>query len=273
MTIPSIFISHGAPDLVLQNSEASQFLQEFSNSILPPKAIVIASAHHEASGVKIVNDPLPETLYDFGGFAPEMYELIYPAKGNPELAKRVSDLLAEAGINSEMDSNRGFDHGVWSPLMLIWPEANIPIVQVSIDPSRDAKYHYDLGKALAPLREDDVLVIGSGHITHNLQVIFSALRQGVENPDMVNKVGAFTDWFYQQFESGNVDKILDWKDAAPYSTENHPTDEHLMPLFFAYGAGSRIGNAENSNGKAASAKRLHSSTQIGMFKYEVYKFD
>lgn len=269
MTIPSIFISHGAPDLVLQDTEASQFLQNLSNLILPPKAIVIASAHHEAivenGGVKIVNDPAPETLYDFGGFAPEMYELIYPAKGNPALAQRVSDLLSDAGINSELDSKRGFDHGVWSPLMLIWPEANIPIVQVSIDPSRDAKYHYNLGKALAPLRKEDILVIGSGHITHNLQVIFSALRQGIKNPDMENKVKAFTDWFNLQFEAGNVEQILDWKNTAPYSAENHPTDEHLMPLFFAYGAAS--------GDTASTAERIHSSTQIGMFKYEVYKFD
>lgn len=265
MTLPSIFISHGAPDLVLQKSDASDFLKKLSTQITPPKAIVIASAHHETRGVEIVSDPSPETIYDFGGFDPKMYELVYPAKGDPKLATQVHSLLKNAGIEGNLNSSRGFDHGVWSPLMLIWPEANIPIVQVSIDPSKDARYHFELGKALAPLRDDDILVIGSGHITHNLQVVFSAMRRGIMDPTMALKVTDFTNWFYEQFKTGNVDEILDWKNKAPYPQENHPTDEHLMPLFFAYGAAS--------GKESPTAERIHSSTQLGSFAYDVYKFD
>lgn len=265
MSLPSLFISHGAPDLVLQDSDAAQFLRELSTLIPAPKAIVIASAHHEANGVEVVSDLEPETIYDFGGFDPKMYELTYPAKGDPKLAVRVQGLLKDAGIDGRLNPNRGFDHGVWSPLLLVWPKANIPIVQVSIDPSKDAKYHYELGKALAPLRDEDILVIGSGHITHNLHVIFSAMRQGVMDTTISQKVEAFTNWFYEQFAAGNEEDILDWKNKAPYPQENHPTDEHLMPLFFAYGAAF--------SNKPIDANRLHTSTQLGSFTYEVYKFD
>lgn len=265
MSLPSIFISHGAPDLVLHETEASLFLKDLSNLIAPPKAIVIASAHHESNDAEIVSDPSPQTIYDFGGFSPELYEMIYPAKGDPNLAVKVQSLLTNAGIKGKLVPDRGFDHGVWSPLMLVWPEANIPIVQVSIDPSRDAKYHFELGKALAPLRDEDILVIGSGHITHNLQVVFSAMRHGVVNPQMEEKVSAFTQWFYEQFNASNVDGILNWKENAPFARENHPTDEHLMPLFFAYGAASQT--------DAAKADRIHSSKQLGSFVYDVYKFE
>lgn len=268
MSLPSLFISHGAPDLVLHETEASVFLKNLAGSIKTPKAIVIASAHHEATssggGVEIVSDPTPETIYDFGGFSPELYEMKYPAKGNPKLAERVQGLLSVAGIQGELVPDRGFDHGVWSPLILVWPDASIPIVQVSIDPTRDAKYHFELGKALAPLRDEEILVIGSGHITHNLQVVFNAMRNGVEHPEMEHKVSAFTQWFFEQFKAGNTDQILNWKNEAPFARENHPTDEHLMPLFFAYGAASA--------GDVTVAERVHSSKQLGSFAYDVYKF-
>lgn len=264
MSLPSIFISHGAPDLVLQKSEAANFLRNLPNILDTPKAIVIVSAHFEASGAKVVSDPNPETIYDFGGFDPSLYQMTYPAKGDPQLANRVFDHLKSAGIDSELVSNRGFDHGVWSPLSLVYPQADIPIVQVSIDPSRDAKYHYELGKALAPLRHEDILLIGSGHITHNLRAVFSVMQTGRVDAVMGEKVDAFTEWFHEQFEAGNKDAILDWRNSAPFPVENHPTDEHLMPIFFSYGA--------SSNDEEATAQRIHSSKQFDSFVYDVYKF-
>ena len=133
--------------------------------------------------------------------------------------------------------HRGYDHGTWTPLRLAFPDADIPVVQVSVDPSRDAAWHYAVGRALAPLREEGVLLVGSGHITHNLRALFPVMRGGVTaDPELVRRVNAFVAWFAERFEAGDRDAILAWRDEAPFPLDNHPTDEHLMPLFFAYGA-------------------------------------
>ncbi len=166
-------------------------------------------------------------------------------------------MLEDAGFAVEVADKRGYDHGAWTPMMLAFPAADIPIVQLSIDPTRDAAYHYALGKALAPLRDDDILLIGSGHITHNLRAVFGAMRGGLRpDADMAGKVDAFTGWFADAFARGDRAAILDWKEKAPFVAENHPTDEHLMPLFFAYGAG----------GEGASAKRVHDFEADGLLR-------
>ncbi|MEC9343310.1 MAG: class III extradiol ring-cleavage dioxygenase, partial [Pseudomonadota bacterium] len=227
--------------------------------------IVIASAHFEVEDVAaVVADPAPEMIYDFGGFAPELYQMVYPAPGEPQLARRVAAMLAQAGIETGLVEKRGYDHGTWTPLMLAYPQADIPVVQVSIDPGRDARHHYELGSALAPLREEGVLVIGSGHITHNLRAVFGAMRQGLDpDPAMSAAVESFTGWFAEQFGAGDREAVLDWRDKAPFVKENHPTDEHLMPLFFAYGAA----------GEGAKAERVHASRQFGFFAFDSWKFD
>jgi 4,5-DOPA dioxygenase extradiol len=146
--------------------------------------------------------------------------------------------------------------------MLAFPAADIPIVQLSIDPTRDAAYHYALGQALAPLRAENILLVGSGHITHNLRAVIGAMRGITPDPEMARKVEAFTDWFADAFAKGDREAILDWKNRAPFVAENHPSDEHLMPLFFAYGAG----------GEGASAKRVHDSKQMGFFAFDSWMF-
>lgn len=263
MTLPSVFISHGAPDIVLRESPARHYLQSLSTVVGAPDAIVICSAHFETSGAVVVSDPRPEMIYDFGGFAPELSEMIYPAPGDPVLAERIAQLIKGAGIDVRTDNKRGYDHGVWTPLMLAFPDANIPVVQVSVDPDRDADYHYALGIALAPLRKENVLIIGSGHITHNLNEMFAVMRGRPASDDRIaEKVDAFTDWFFEKFGNDDMDSILDWKNQAPYAKENHPTDEHLMPLFFAYGAG----------GSGAKSERMHHSTEYRFFTSESWVF-
>ncbi|TWH24483.1 MULTISPECIES: class III extradiol ring-cleavage dioxygenase [unclassified Aminobacter] len=261
--MPSLFISHGGPNVVTDESPARTYLMGLSHLLPKPKAIVIVSAHFETGGVAVVTDPAPGMIYDFGGFAPELYEMVYPAPGSPELAERVIGMLDGAGFAPYPLEKRGYDHGAWTPLKLAFPDADIPVVQVSIDPNRDAAWHYALGRALAPLREEGILLIGSGHITHNLRALFPVMRHGNEpDPELTEKVNAFTTWFAERFAEGDREAILDWKNRAPFPAENHPTDEHLMPIFFAYGAG----------GDSPRVERAHSSMQYGFFAWDSYLF-
>lgn len=262
-TMPTLFISHGGPNVVLEDTPARDYLMTLSQRLPKPKAIVIVSAHFETDGVTVVTDPAPAMIYDFGGFAKELYEMVYPAPGDPELADRVWNLLENAGLQPQTIGRRGFDHGTWTPLKLMFPDAGIPVVQVSVDPNRDAAWHFAIGQALAPLREEGVLLIGSGHITHNLRALFPVMRRGeTADPAMTGQVNAFVGWFAERFAEGDRESILDWKNRAPFTSENHPTDEHLMPIFFAYGAG----------GAHPRAERAHASQQYGFFAWDSYLF-
>lgn len=262
-TMPSIFISHGSPTIVIDDHPARDYLKGLSKTVPTPKAIVIVSAHFETHGVAVVTDPNPEMIYDFGGFPQELYEMVYPAPGSPEVAEQVYALLEKAGLEPSRVAKRGFDHGSWTPMKIAFPDADIPIVQVSVDPDRDASWHYALGRALAPLREEGILLIGSGHITHNLRALFPVLRGRAEaDEQLIEHVNAFTGWFAEQFEAGNREALLDWRNRAPFAFENHPTDEHLMPIFFAFGAG----------GEAPKIERAHASKQFGVFAWDSYVF-
>lgn len=259
----SLFLSHGGPNIVTDDSAARDFLKSLPAVIGRPKAIVIASAHFEEKGAAVVSDPAPEMIYDFGGFAPELYEMVYPAPGDPALAEKVASKLESAGIAARLIGKRGYDHGVWTPLLLAFPDADIPVVQLSIDPERDAEYHYRLGEAVAALAEEGVLIIGSGHITHNLAAVFGAMRGGARDPGAAEKVEAFTGWLAEKLMARDTAALLDWREAAPFAKENHPSAEHLMPLFFAYGAG----------GAASRPERIHASRQYGFFAFDAWLFE
>ncbi len=262
MPLPTLFISHGAPNLVLGSSPARTFLETLSEQFERPRAIVIASAHFETSGVSVVADPAPDMIYDFRGFEEELYRMRYPAPGDPVLAGDILELLSRAELNPKQVETRGFDHGSWSPLMLAFPDAQIPVVQVSIDPERDAAWHMAVGAALAQLRSDNVLVIGSGHITHNLRAFFMRCKDAELDQNIGPWVDSFTNWFEQALTTGDRDALSDWQRRAPFASENHPTPEHLMPLFFALGAA----------GTNAEARRVHASRQMGFFAYDSYMF-
>ena len=264
-TQPTLFISHGGPNIVTDDSLARSHLMSLAE-MLPqkPSAIIVASAHFETEGASVVSDPAPGMIYDFGGFAPELYEMVYAAPGSPKLAERVMNRIKEAGLPVRLISERGYDHGSWTPLILAFPEADIPIVQVSIDPQQDAAYHHRLGAALSGFAGENTLIIGSGHITHNLRSVFSVMRGGKEpDPAVENKVVAFTDWMADALSIGDTEHLLNWRDQAPFPLENHPTDEHLMPIFFAAGAA----------GDKAMATRIHASRQMGFFAFDCYRFD
>ncbi len=261
--MPTLFLSHGGPNIVLSDTPARRYLETLPTLMPRPRAIVIVSAHFETDGVAVVTDPHPDMIYDFGGFAPELYRMVYPAPGDPALAETVFGLLDGAGLKPSRVEKRGYDHGTWTPLKLAFPDAEIPVVQVSIDPRRDAAWHYALGQALAPLREQGVLLIGSGHITHNLRAYFSLLRKGeAPDPALAGKVTAFTEWFAEKFAAHDTATLLAWKDKAPFPDDNHPTDEHLMPIFFAYGAA----------GDNSRPVRAHDSVDNGFFANDSWLF-
>lgn len=260
---PTVFVSHGAPSIVIDEIEAHYFLKDLQSFIPKPSAIIINSAHHEAAGPAVVRDPNPGMIYDFGGFPDALRQMVYAAPGDTALADRVTALLQGAGLSANTVEERGYDHGAWNPLMLAFPQADIPVVQVSIDPNADAAWHVKLGKALSPLRADDVLVLGSGHITHNLKEIFNVMRGGEANPELPAKVAAFTDWFHTKITAGDMATAQNWLIEAPFARDNHPTDEHFFPIFTAWGAA----------GEGAKGERIHASTQMrGVFAWDAYRF-
>lgn len=263
-TLPSLFISHGGPNIVIDDIPARHFLEGLSALVEHPKAIIIMSAHFETHGVTVVTDPKPAMIYDFGGFDPELYRMVYPAPGEPRLAERVIALLDEAGLSPSRLGRRGYDHGAWTPLKLAFPRGDIPVVQVSIDPNRNARWHYDVGRALAPLREEGILLIGSGHITHNLRAVIGAMRTGqAVPPELGARFDGFVAWFAEKMAANDVEALLDWRRQAPFVADNHPTDEHLMPIFFALGAA----------GDGAHGERIHASREMGSFAYDCYRFN
>lgn len=261
--LPALFISHGSPDIAIADTAAADFLKTLAADLPRPRAIVVASAHFEDDEARATMDAHPETIHDFGGFDPRLYAMTYPAPGDPQLAGDIVARLRAAGFEAAGATGRGFDHGAWVPLSLIYPKADIPVIEVSIDPAEGPDYHLRLGAALRGLREAGVLVIGSGSFTHNLREAFGNIRQGrrtVETPDWVS---AFADWMTDRIVAGDREALIDYRAKAPFARENHPTDEHLMPLFVALGAG----------GEGAKAKRLHDSRDFGVLAMEAFAFE
>ena len=250
---PTLFVSHGAPDLPLRPSAAQDFLKSLANRLEPPSAILCVSAHWGSRDPKLSSSPQPTTIHDFSGFPEALYQLSYPAPGNPELASRVADLLQGSGFGATLDPQRGLDHGAWNPLLMIYPEAQIPVVQLSMQPDRDPEYHYRLGQALIPLRQENVLLLASGSITHNL----SCFRHHQFDDPAPAWVSEFAEWLQQALQEGRLADLFHYQEIAPFAVENHPTDEHLLPLFVALGAGG-------------PAQLLHSSTTYGILNMGVY---
>lgn len=259
-TLPTLFVSHGSPMLAIQDSPARRFLQDLGKTLPKPKAILVVSAHWESVGgpaVSLANDL--ETIHDFGGFPPALFAIQYPAHGSPEVAKQVAQHLEHAGYPVKVSSERGLDHGAWVPLMLMYPNADIPVFQVSVLRGGSAADHERLGQALTALREQGVLVIGSGSLTHNL---YEFRGQQLDSP-VPGWVSEFGEWMKAALHEGNRDALVNYRRQAPHAERNHPSEEHLMPLFVAMGAA----------GSKAKATQLHSSYEYGILAMDVYAFN
>lgn len=255
---PSLFVSHGSPMLALEDGPARRFLLELGPRLGRPAGVVVVSAHFEADVPTVTAAAHPGTIHDFGGFPRALHEMIYPAPGSPELADMVGRALAAASIASAVDETRGLDHGAWVPLALTFPKADVPVVQLSISPGRDPAWHYALGEALRPLRGMNVLILGSGSITHNLR----ELERPTPGAPPAPWAEAFTEWVHDKVEARETGALLHYETRAPEAARAHPSDDHFLPFFTALGAG-----AEDE-----PAARLHHSFTYGALGMDAYAF-
>ena len=261
MRFPSVYISHGSPMVILNNTPARDFLSAYGRELGKPKAILICTAHFETSVPALTVDEHPAMIYDFGGFPRELFEMVYPAPGSPDLAQRAAALLSAKNIKAYGVPNRGFDHGTWVPLKLMYPDADVPVVQISVQPEMSGAHHVALGEALAPLRDEGVLIIGSGSMTHNLYEL-SRLGRGKDVPTPA-WVTTFGEWVHEAIEAGRTGDIADWDTKAPFARENHPSPEHFLPLPFAMVAA----------GQGSKGRRVHTSCEYGVLMMDAYAFD
>ncbi len=265
--LPALFLSHGAPTLVIDDVPARDFLMALGDGLPRPAAIIAVSAHWGTALPMVTAVASNETIHDFGGFPRALYALEYQAPGSIALAERVTDLLAGQGLDCRLDEARGLDHGAWVPLMLMYPAHDIPVIQLSVQPQLGPGHHFQLGKALASLRQENILIVGSGSFTHNLR----ELDRSGSGSDEPAWVGEFAQWMDDALTDGRVCDLMSYRSRAPHAQRNHPTDEHLLPLFVAMGAGS---DPNDPRGEAArlSATRLHSSTTFGALRMDAYAF-
>ena len=254
-TLPGLFISHGSPMLAINPEQVGPALERLGLNLPQPKAIIVMSAHWESRDLEVNTGVRPETWHDFRGFPKELYDIRYPAPGNPELAEDILHLLAEAGISAHANSTRPRDHGVWMPLLHMYPQADIPVVEISLPTQMSAQDIYKIGQTLASLREKQILIIGSGSITHNLR----ELAWNGQSSAVPTWASEFRNYVVSQLHHNNYDAVLDWQ-SLPHIQQNHPSLEHLVPLFFAMGTGARF-------------NIVHSSFSMGSLGMDIYRFD
>lgn len=231
--LPSLFLCHGAPTLAIEYNDYTRFLQDMGKRLPRPDAVVVFTAHWESQKLAISSMDMPyETIYDFYGFPEVLYSLKYPAKGSPALAKEMQEILEKEGIPSQLDDTRGLDHGSWVLLYHLFPDADVPVVQVSVNPQLPLSEQYRIGEALSFLKKKNVLVVGSGGTVHNLR----SLIPGQKNPE--KWAFAFDDWLVEKVEKWDLDSLFTFTDQAPYARQAVPTLEHLVPLHISMGISS-----------------------------------
>lgn len=256
--MPSLFIAHGSPMIVIEKNPYVDFLASLHKTFKKPEAIVIFSAHWEESVQTISTVDKYSTIYDFYGFPKEMYKLTYPAKGNPALSKEIHELFKENGIKSVFDEKRGLDHGAWTILKIMFPNLDIPVVSLSVNPNSSPEELYKIGSSLAPLREKGVLVIGSGVTVHNLGKVSFHDKNAADKWAV-----AFDDWLVKNIKEWNTSELFQYRKKAPHAKEAVPTPEHFIPLILAMGAGA--------NTKQTSVINKH--YEYGSLSYLCFRFD
>jgi len=256
--LPTLFISHGSPMNGIEVTPSSQAWANLGRELARPRAVLVASAHWESSVPTLSGNTKPETIHDFAGFPEALFEVRYPAPGAPELATQAVGLLKAAGIAAGVNGCRGLDHGAWVPLKWMYADADVPVVEISLQPERGTAHHVELGRALAPLADDGILIVGSGHATHNL-------RDWMMNPrrrDPLSYAQEFAAWLHERLAAGDTDALIAYRDRAPEAARAHPTEEHFLPLLVAWGAA----------GEGARAERMSAGIDGGALVNDSYKF-
>jgi 4,5-DOPA dioxygenase extradiol len=219
----------------LEPGEAGAALKALAHSLPQPKAVVVISPHWETDAPTVTTTATPKTIHDFGGFDARLYDIQYPAPGSPEVAQWVVNALQAAGLPAHTDASRGLDHGAWVPLLHMFPNAQVPVVQLSIQHHLGPAHAYRVGQALAPLAQQGVLIMGTGSITHNLRDWHMAHAHCHGTPSYVN---AFADWMHKHTVQRDIDSLINYRRLNPHAAQAHPRDEHLLPFFSALGAGA-----------------------------------
>jgi 4,5-DOPA dioxygenase extradiol len=253
--LPSLFISHGSPMLALHPGKSGPALARLASSLPRPRAILIVSAHWESEELLIGAARQPETWHDFYGFPAELYAVRYPAPGAPELAGEVAQLLLAAGLSPRLDHERPRDHGAWVPMLPMYPHAEVPVLQLSLPSRLGPAFQTCLGQALNGLRKKGVLLIGSGSITHNLGELNWQAEPELAEP----WAEEFRNWMVDRLASNDEGALQDYRRQAPFAARNHPSEEHLLPLFFARGAGG-------------SFAVVHQGFTLGALGMDIYRF-
>jgi 4,5-DOPA dioxygenase extradiol len=256
---PALFVPHGAPTFALRPGAAGAALERLTGGLPRPRAIVVVSAHWTTAVPTVGLAPQLETIHDFSGFPAALYAICYPATGCPEAAREVARALADAGLPVALDAERGLDHGAWVPLRFMFPDADVPVIPLSIQPRDGTAGALRLGRALAPLRERGFLVVASGNVTHNLGDYVRAARDGQGTPGYVRE---FADWVWARLAEGEVEALLDYRRRAPDAARAHPTEEHLVPLYVALGAA----------GDDFAAERVHAGIDDYVLAMDTYAF-
>ncbi len=254
---PALFISHGAPTLPFEDVAARTFLRSLGADLARPAAILVVSAHWETAVPTVNAVTHNDTIHDFHGFPRALYRLRYPAPGAPALASRIAALLEREGMPAAIDRTRGLDHGAWVPLSLMLPAHDVPVLQLSVQSRLGPAHHFRLGRALSALRAENVLILASGSMTHDLSGLHAV--SVAHEPSWVRD---FAEWCHAALIAGRIDDLCDYRRLAPHAVRNHPTEEHLLPLFVAFGAA----------GSEAHVERLHESITYGVLRMDAYAF-
>jgi 4,5-DOPA dioxygenase extradiol len=233
-SMPSLFISHGAPSIAIEHDDFTRAVASFGKSLSGARAIAVVSAHWQARGVRVNAVAHPETIYDFGGFSDELYKIRYEAPGDPDLAREISTLLGDVPL----EETRGWDHGLWVPMRILLPDANIPIVEIAQPYPTTPAELLRIGQALGPLRDRGVVIAGSGGIVHNLR----AINLAGKNTPVDEWAGQFDDWFAKHLAARDFDTLTRYRDLAPHANRAVPTPEHFEPLFVTLGASRESDN-------------------------------
>jgi 4,5-DOPA dioxygenase extradiol len=263
--LPSIYVSHGSPMIAIEPSPAAAFLQRLGPAVEAafgrPRAVVMVSPHTATREPVVQAAARHVAVHDFGGFPEALYRLRYDAPGDPELAQQVARCLQQAGLPVHLVGEGALDHGIWTVMLRAWPAADVPVVPLSLVPGWNARQQWAVGAALAPLREQGVLVVGSGSLTHNLRRFMRQRGAGPGAP-VAADVQAFRDWVHHGALARDWAGLRDWPQAAPGALDQHPTDEHWLPFYVAAGAG----------GEAATPQRIHASVDGGLLAMDGYAF-
>lgn len=254
--LPSLFVSHGAPTWALEPGMAGLLLGRIGETLPRPAAVLVVSPHWTTRDIAVSAASQPRTIHDFGGFPEALYRLQYPAPGHPQLARRAAAAVAAAGFTTTLDERRGLDHGAWVPLRYLYPDAEVPVFQVSLPSTLDASAAWRMGEALAPLAKEGVLIVGSGSLTHNLHEFRSG--SAGDAPYAVE----FVEWVRNAVRDRDVPRLKDALSRAPHAARAHPTPEHFWPLLVAAGAWNR----------ERPARVLEGGMTYGMLSMESYLF-